>query len=1040
MALYHYTAQTEGKLVDLLTDKLTAQNSVFTPQWIITGHNATNNYLIEQIASKNGIAANIKFKQVIPLIEMIHHTLNLAPERNNLIRNEQLVWFIDEVLQSDGFKAHKAAEKVTNYIGDEPQKRFTLAEKISALFSSYQEETPILISAWNTNELITDKTDEVWQSYIWRALKDRFGDGLRDLTTLFQDIASVLEDETQRTALKNYFPALFLYGNLPYSQQLIDLLQSLSKVIDIYVFRRTFITQDENPIIKNLGTVLQRDTDLWKAIPAKNEESSEKSTYHSNLFGLLKQNLLDNEKQPVNFSKADDSLVIASTYSVGREVEALYHHLIHLFKDNQGLNAKDVIVIVPDIETYAPVIKTYFDYTIKEHGNENPLIPYTIYDTSHRVYASPYSALEALLGVEKDSFTSKNVMKLLDFDFIRERFGFTGTEVLIRALDKANIRHGFSGDSELQTDLVSWQYGLKRLIYGFCLPPETGKVTFDSTTFFPIDAFEESERFELIKLYHFIETLHNWLEQRAVSRTLADWITFLEKQTLDIFISEQSHDTSMFRRLLGQLNHVVQQGLNLSYNFQVMRYYVKGALGNMETSDRSGYGGVRFVSPSIFLSVPAKVYAFLGLNSADFPRKVTKVSFDLSDENRLTKTDYDKNLFLSLLLAAEDKIYLSYIGNSIKDNSEIPPSSLIGELEAHMIGLLETHIETLTLRHPLHSFNSRYNQDNNPLLINFELSNHKTENIIDTSIEKNSPELPFKKGKKVIQLKDLTNFIEDPVKHYFTKTLGVYMSERDINLAESELFELDSLQNWKVKDAFIRAKQENREVEELELKMMGDLPLSKIGMQIFQKLKDDVKPIIENDQLTELFEKPVEQIAVEIELNDFILEGRIGSIYGDSFLFLTSSNNKAKYQIRALVNFYAAFLEGNVNHLYYLFKGGKSRKMNKVQSDKKEIQELLEKWCQIYEEGLEELICFDSSFISKASDIENIIQKAEESRPFDLNTLVLYKTILNSFEKSVFPSEYFCYIAQNDGFSNSKKTTSFLNIFQRVNELITPLK
>lgn len=1034
MALYHYTANEEQALVTCLAEKLNEHNSVFTPQWIVSGHNATYNYLTEQIADKNGIAANIKFKQVIPLIETIHHSLGLTKNRSSLIRNEQLVWYIDQELQQEAFLQLDEAKKVADYIDSDPQKRFTLAEKISSLFSSYQEESPELIKAWNKEELLTDKPDEKWQAHLWKALKHRFGAQLRDLTQLFQDIQEALNHEEHQSTLKTHFPALFFFGSLPYSEQLLQLLDCFSEIIDVYVFRRAFSVTEENPLVANLGTVLQRDRSLWEDRATTVLETASRNTEKQNLFGALKHDLLYNQSPAIDYKKSDDSLVIASAYSVSREVEALYHHLIHLFKRNEDLHAKDVTVVVPDMETYAPVIKTYFDYANKIDckGDSVQLIPYTLYDTSHRVYASPYLAIEALLNIEKDGFTSKNVMKLLDFDYIRERFGFSDTEVLIRALDQANIRHGFSGDTSLETNLVSWQYGLKRLIYGFCLPRDTGKVSFGNEAFFPVDTFEESDRFELIKLYNFIESLHNWIAARAKSRTLSDWIGFLENETLDVFISEQTHDTSRLRRLFGQLHQIVENGLNSVYSFEVMRYYLKSALGNMESGEKIGYGGVRFVSPSIFLSVPSKVYAFLGLNSSDFPRKVTKVSFDLSREGRLTKTEYDKNLFLSVLLAAEEKVYLSYIGNDTKDNSNIPPSSLLDELEAHLKDKLGLE-DSLIVRHPLHSFNSKYNNENEPLLVNYDLSTNTEQEVIDSSKEQQTIHLPEKDGKKVIQLKDLIGFIEDPVKHYFTKTLGVYMSDRDIDLAESELFELDTLQGWKVKDALVRAKVEKREVDAKELKMVGDLPLSNLGSQTFENLSKEVKPILEEEKLNELLINVVDSVPVQLELNNFTLEGKVDGIYGDTLLFLTSSSDKAKYKIRALVNFYAAFLGGNVKNLYYLFEGGKSKSWSKVESDKNEVKELLEKWCQLFVKGLDELIYFDSVFIDKKGINKDL-------DPTQLNYLVLYNTILEDKFPGVYPSDYFTHIALDDAFSNINKADSFLTMYEEVNQFITPLK
>lgn len=1045
MALYHYTANTEHQLVKKLTEKLNEQTSVFTPQWIVTGHHSTNNYLIDTIAHDNGIAANIKFKQAIPLIEMIHSTLDLAPEKKELIRPEQLTWFIDEIMQSDGFLQLPEAEKIRAYIEDNPQKRFTLAEKVNSLFSSYQEEKPQLIASWNDNKLITVNPDEKWQSYIWQQLKDRLDVQVRDLSRIFDEVKDALKKEEFKQQLKSHFPQLFFYGSLPYSAQLLEVLQALSQAVDVFIFRRTFSTNHDHPIIQNLGKVAERYEKLFKNIPTEETEASgDSNSAPESLLEFLQQDLIGKSSSSFDYHPTDDSLVIASAYSVGREVEALYHHLLHLFKENKDLAAREVCVVIPDIETYAPAIKTYFDYTHKNdsYGNPEQLLPYTIYDTSHRIYASPYSAIEALLRLEKDGFTSKNVMKLLDFDFIRERFDFKDTELLVRALDKANIRHGFTGDAILETDLVSWQYGLKRLIYGFCLPPETAGevVNFDGTEFLPVVDFEEADRFELIKLHEFIETLHCWLANRDKTRSLSEWITFLEKETLHVFISEEAYDTSSFRRLLGQLDLVDQHGMNMNYAYETIRYAIIGALGTMESGERIGFGGISFVSPSMFLSVPAKVYAFLGLNGSDFPRKVTELSFDLSDKARLTKTDYDKNLFLTLILAAQEKLYLSFIGNSTKDNSEIPPSSLVSELEAYLLSRLNNEVKSLIVRHPLHAFNSRYNNKvENPLLIHYNLSKReKNEEILDENKkDKEIPELPVKNDKKVIQLRDLIYFMEDPVKHYFTKTLGVYMSDQTIELAETESFSLDALQGWMVKDELVKAGLKGSVADEKTLKMKGHLPLSKLGTMTLEGLVEEVQPILENEHFLNFIGKEPAGRSIELELENYILQGKVSSVYNDTLLFVTPSSSKTKYQVRALMNYFAGLCQGDVIDLLYLAKGGETRLVNSGNQDVTAIKNAINWWCEKYEEGTHELICFECGAYGGQNNIDDIINLNEVEKPERLHFRV--NSWINSGYNHSITSDYFKYMMQNGGLLTKEKANAFIEMYNAIQRFTQPL-
>ncbi len=135
-------------------------------------------------------------------------------------------------------------------------------------------------------------------------------------------------------------------------------------------------------------------------------------------------------------------------FSIYREVEVLYHYLVKQFK-NPLLAQREVCVLVSDIDSYAPAIKTFFE--------KKPFhFDFTFYDTSSKVHSSPYSALEALLNFDKSNFSSKEVMALLDFEFIRSKFGINDVSTISRALQVANIRHGIEGDTDIESNYISW--------------------------------------------------------------------------------------------------------------------------------------------------------------------------------------------------------------------------------------------------------------------------------------------------------------------------------------------------------------------------------------------------------------------------------------------------------------------------------------------------------------------------------------------------------------------------------------------------------
>lgn len=1016
MAFHHYISSEEESLANKLAERLkdVQKNAVFSKHFIIVEHNSTKDYLNDLIARKNTISANLVYEKPLGIIKAIHRSLELSADRNELLGEEEMVWLIDSLLEDN------QNDTIREYIEDAQIKRYTLAQKIADLFSSYQLENPKLIEAWNKGKLLSDAADEKWQFEIWKELKLKQGDKIEDLTKIFEEIKDALDAPDKQVLLKEKFPAIFCYGELTYSSQIIELLEKLGEFIEVAVFRRIFSMDKDNYLVQNIGSTQLKSEELWAG---KKSEKLDVKASHSgtSLLAQLQNKIKGNEAEKVTI---DDSLIISSSYSIPREVEAFYHHIHHVFENNNELGARDVCVIVPDIAAYAPSIHTYF---------EESKIPYRLYDTKGREVDSPYAAFEAILEFDEDSFTSVIVAKLLDYKHIRNNFGFSeDTENVRRAISLANIRHSYEQEDE--TKYVSWKYGLKKLIFGYCLPPSTDEVTFHGDSFTPVDEFEESNGVELFKLNALVESLNTWLKEREEPRTMDEWTTFLS-DSFDQFIHSHEFDTTGFQRILGKLKKAATFRDD-KISFPVMQYHLKQALSSIESMEAFGHGGIQFVSPSPYLSTPTKMYAFLGLNAGDFPRKYNPLSFDLIKENRLTPTDQDKNLFLNLILSSEENLYISYIGNSVKDNSTIPPSSLVAEiLQVITEEIIDYGVEKpkepakdFIIRHPLHGFSSNYNQDGSRLVRYKSTRNTQVlkEKALDENenIDKDKINPQNQEKRKVIELWDLIKFAEDPVRHYFNKTIGIYYGDRDIELQDTEIFELNSLEQWQVKNDcvqnYLKGNKDDDDDELIKnLKAHSKIPLSNLGNSLFENYKDEAQEIIDNipDNCISVNQTPL--LNKELNVGDiYTIRGTIESIYDNTLLFATPSSCKLKYQVRAMIQYYFAKAFKPQIELAYVVKGN-----NKiVQTSSNDHIKILEDWCKLYEEGSESLIPYSTEL--KINENENVNDKINKAC-FGENSSVY--------------SDYFKKIAENDAFKNEEWVEEFDEMQKKAEELVKDL-
>ncbi|MFN8640830.1 MAG: hypothetical protein U0802_03915 [Candidatus Binatia bacterium] len=83
-------------------------------------------------------------------------------------------------------------------------------------------------------------------------------------------------------------------------------------------------------------------------------------------------------------------------------------------------------------------------------------------------------------------------------------------------------------------------------------------------------------------------------------------------------------------------------------------------------------------------TVPFRVVALVGLSDGVFPRAVRPLAFDLMARHPQpgdrTPRDDDRYLFLEALLSAREHLLITYVGRSITDNAELPPSVVVSEL------------------------------------------------------------------------------------------------------------------------------------------------------------------------------------------------------------------------------------------------------------------------------------------------------------------------------------------------------------------------
>ncbi len=1024
MAVKHYIGSNNTTLVNKLASVLSYEKSLFAPTFICIGHSSTKDWLVEELVQKMDIVGNCVFQKQQELIQMIHATLIETNSKKELYQSDHLQWFIFSILRSDGFRT--AFPDISSYYGDDALMQFTLAEKVTELLEVYQASAMDVINALNNDS--SESLHFKWQQYIWKELQRLTENKFASLPIIYREINESLLSKERQEYLHSKIPNIHLYGDLDYTPEFIQFLKTIATHTNVTIYSVSFSNeQNTSRFVKNNNAFSEKNKLLFKGIE---EELLTESPvkFNDTLLSNIQSEIENGEQQrEYNFKRKDDSITISNCFTEYREVEALWNFLIHQFKNNETLALRDVCVIVPAIEKYAPAIKAVFN-------NDKVSLDYTFYDSNSKIQDSPYKALIALYGFDAEEFTSKQVFSLLEFKYIRDKFGFNeDLSIIKKAINDASIFHGYEGQDTFETHFVSWKNGLKRLVIGACVEKTDEQILGFGDAFYPISEFEDQAIYELMRLNHFVDTLKHFSKEKNQERTLADWQIFI-KNSIEEFINITEYEPAYFDKKLEQLAKSSVLISSELIQFNVIQYYLTKLFENQDVSERVGFGGIRFVSPNPRMVTSFKINCFLGLNGSDFPRSFKKISFDLrSKELITTSNELDKHLFLSLIQGTKEKLYLSYIGQNVKDNSVIPASTLVEDLLAVCKKWKITEKE-LIHKHPLHSFSTKYNNPNFPGLNRYDSdADTLSELHIDSTATKKEMLKRDTKGRIIIPLHELIRFVEDPVKHFYTKVLGIYYSDKSIDLSESELFELDHLEKWNVKNTILQGEIIQGFDEEKmyqRLKMNGHFPLKNLGERVKKSISTEAQKVVESIQ-TKINLELQESLPIYIELeNKYVIEGNMDSIFKNTFLFATVSSNKWKYQLRAAIQFLAVIISSDerISKGYYV---SKDKTMN-LDCTSENAMNYLVQLCTMYEAGSTNLNHFSIDFGDKLNDNKMFEHKKTPEQFVD--TLA---GLVNGYMSTVNPSEYFMRELNNGSMTNQMAMDTFKAYFTTTNELLT---
>ncbi|MBW2321730.1 MAG: exodeoxyribonuclease V subunit gamma [Deltaproteobacteria bacterium] len=849
-------------------------------------------------------------------------------------------------------------ESLKRYMVDDKNgmKRFQISQKIADLFDQYLVFRPEMIFKWEKGK------EDHWQAQLWREISS----GTKSLhrarmrKTLFQKI------KKQPHEIKNLPDRISIFGISYLPPFHLEVFIEISRLSQVNLFlmnpcreywaeivspkqikeiQKKYLTstgiteelylEEGNRLLASMGTLGRNFFSMISGIDCRMFEQFEDPDEHHMLSKIQWDihNLKDRkfyprdsipDLEPGDISSpsphtdtmqrdVDTSIQIHSCHSPMREIEVLHDNLLAMFEEDPDLLPKDIVVMAPDIEFYAPFIQAVFD----AQTDKELRIPFTIADRGLRKESPIIEGFMSILDLKGSRLGTTRVMALLESAGIKEQFGLTESDIEIveRWIKETNIRWGIDADFRRELGLPgfsenTWKAGIQRLLLGYAMPGMDRKLF---SGILPYDPVEGGDVKILGKFLNFLDRVFHCIGSLDRPRTLSDWRGKLIEILEAFFTSDEDseREIQVLRRILDEMLRAEElSGFDRPIQIEVVKSFLENLLEGVNFGTGFISSGVTFCAMLPMRSIPFKVVCLVGMNMDAFPRESKTLSFDLMAKNprigdRSRRND-DKYLFLEAIVSARNKFYISYVGQSIRDNTRIAPSVLVSELIDYIkegFGLSEDQIITW---HRLQAFSPEYFKTGGKLFSyskeNFAASRSRYEHKDIPSLISGKLPDPSREWKH-LDIKDFSAFFSNPAKFLLEKRLGIYLHETADGYDERENFNLGHLKKYMLEQEMVLHRLSGSDLKDFfpVKKASGQLPHGNVGKFVYNEMSLDAEGFVRKieDHLTR---NRLDDHTVDIKLAGFNFCGRLSDVYEQGLIQIQYVKSKPKYLLKTWVN------------------------------------------------------------------------------------------------------------------------------------------
>ncbi|WP_433602844.1 exodeoxyribonuclease V subunit gamma [Nocardia sp. CA-135953] len=903
----------------------------------------------------DGVAANIEFPSPGALVAEISAAASGVRAEADPWASEQVVWTLLRVIDASLGEPWSAV--LARHLGvGEPAghrvgRRYATAAHVAALFDSYAAQRPGLIKEWaagsDTDGAGRAVPDDLrWQPELWRRLRAEVG--APSPAERLDAACARLRDEPDLVDLPGRL-SLFGVTRLPSDQ--LAVLSALGERRDVHLWLvhpspamwtrlsglpaavaradDVSATVVRHPLLAGLGRDVRELQQRLVGVVHRHHaavgsnQDGRQEVSGPTLLTALQSGIRDDVWPPEPASFPDHTVQVHSCHGPARQVEVLRECLLGLFAADHSLEPRDVLIMCPEVEAYAPLVRAAFGQkmvgsveSVGDSAHPAHLLRVRLADRGRGVTNPMLAVIAVLLELADGRVTVTQVLDLAASETVRRRCGFDDDDIerLREWAAESGARWGIGQRQRQAFGLADFAQNtlnsaVDRILLGVTAD-ESSEDWLDLAL--PLGGVDSNDVDLAGRFAEFIDRLAVCLRDLRGPRPAHEWAAVLGRcleLLTDVPDSQAWVRTEARRELAAATDHAGDVPLRLAD----VGVLLSSRLAARPTRANFRTGELTVCTMVPMRSVPHRVVVLLGLDDEIFPRTSGVDGDDVLARHPLLgerdARSEDRQLLLDAVLAATEQLLIFHTGADPVTGAYRPPAIPVAEL----LDALRAHVgaagmDAVVTRHPLQGFDRRNFAAERPFSFDtVALAGARAagQPAQPRPVFLSEPLPAFELTD--VALADLISFVEHPVRAFLWQRLGLRVPEHEDDIADRLPIELDGLAKWELGERLLSARLTGADPSTLRAAewRRGTLPPFGFGGAVLDEIESTVDKLV-RAALPE-YEGAPRAVDIAVDLgNGRRLTGTVPEVRGESLVRTTFSRLAPKHRIAAWVSLLAS--------------------------------------------------------------------------------------------------------------------------------------